>query len=85
MTGIVGGGSSWNWARPVSPGMPNLRPAEVSDAPSRDDYDMQFQAEQMRKKYGLIGGRVPMNLTGGMGVAASSIYTAATNVLGGSA
>lgn len=65
--------------------MPNFSPTAVAPPPARSDADIQAAADAQRRKYGISGGRTPTNLTGGLGVPTSSLYSAAVNLLGGSA
>lgn len=70
------------------PQTPNAPPqqsqaAAAPAAPDRSDNEIQSLAAEQRKRFGIVGGRSMNDGMGGRGVPVSSIYTAATSLLGG--
>lgn len=57
-------------------------PTPAPPAPDRSDAEISAAAAGQRRRYGIAGGTSNM-LTGGMGVASSSTYSAVTALLGG--
>lgn len=79
------GGGGGGGMRAQQPQMPNIAPTPIVPPPDRSDAETRAAAEAQRKRYGIAGGRTPTNLTGGLGVPLQSTYSAAVNLLGGSA